>query len=73
MVIQKVQGRNFSGYLISKAHKEAVAGAFMSDMVNGVYVDSDGSAIFKRTGQDRLEVCYVHTPSVGNEIGRAHV
>jgi len=63
LVIDKEQGRNFSGYLISNSDKEPIAGAFMSDMINGVFVDSDGSVIFKRTGQDRLEGCYVHTPS----------
>lgn len=63
LVIEKEQGRNFSGYLISNSDKEQIAGAFMSDMINGVFVDSDGSVTFKRTGQDRLEACYVHNPS----------
>jgi len=66
LVIEKEQGRNFAGYLMSKSDKEPIAGAFMADMVNGVYVDSDGSATFSRIGKDRLEVCYTHVPSPGN-------
>jgi hypothetical protein len=66
LVIEKEQGRNFAGYFMSKLDKEPIAGAFMADMMNGVFVDSDGSATFSRTGKDRLEVCYTHVPSPGN-------
>lgn len=63
LVIEKEQGRNFAGYLMSKLDKEPIAGAFKADMVNGVYVNIDGSATFSRTGKDRLEVCYTHVPA----------
>lgn len=67
MVIEAEEGRNFAGYLKSASDKEPIAGAFMADMVHGIYVDSDGSATIKRAGADRLEVCYVHVPSPGNQ------
>lgn len=67
LVIEKEQGRNFAGYVMSKLHKEPIAGAFMADMVNGVFVDdTEGSATFSRTEKDRLEVCYTHLPSPTN-------
>lgn len=67
MVIEAEEGRNFAGYLISKTHKELIAGAFMADMIHGVFTDSDGTATIKRVGVDRLEICYVHVPSPGNQ------
>lgn len=63
LVIEKEQGRNFAGYVMSKADKVPVAGAFNADMVNGVYVSMDGSATFSRTEENRLESCYTHVPS----------
>lgn len=65
--IDKVKGRNFSGHLSSTDHREVVAGAFMPDSINGVMVDSDGSSVLKRVGDDLIEVCYVHLPTPNNE------
>lgn len=66
LVIEEEKGRNFSGYLMSKLDKERVIGAFRSNMVDGVYVDSNGSVIFERVSPDQLDVCYTHTPSPGD-------
>jgi hypothetical protein len=61
--IEVEEGRNFSGSKISKTHTETIAGSFMSDMVNGFIVDSDGIASFKRVGNDVIEHCYAHVPN----------
>jgi len=57
LVIEKEQERNFAGYLMSKFYKKPIAGAFMADKLNGVYIDSDGSETFSRTEKDSLEAC----------------
>jgi hypothetical protein len=67
IVIDKVQGRNFSGYLESKNRKELVAGAIRSNMKSGVFVDSDGMATFELVEQDIIELCYTHTTSSNNK------
>ena len=67
IVIDKVQGRNFSGYLESKNRKELVAGSIRSNMKSGVFVDSDGMATFELVGQDIIELCYTHTTSSNNK------
>lgn len=49
MVNETEAGHNLSGYWKSKSHQEKIAGALMSDMTNGVIVDSDGLVTIKRT------------------------
>ena len=49
MVNETEAGHNPSGYWKSKSHQEKIAGALMSDMTNGVIVDSDGLVTIKRT------------------------
>lgn len=66
LVIEKDDGRNFSGYVISETHKELIVGAFGADLVNGVYVDTDGTAIIRRISEDFIQACYAHTPATGN-------
>lgn len=63
LVIEAEAGRNFAGHWKSKFHEEKIADALMSDMTNGVIVDSDGSATIKRIEKDCLALCYVHVPS----------
>ena len=71
IVIEREQGRNFSGYLMYKSTKEPISGAFMVDLINGVYVDSDGAGIFKRIGQNQLDMCYTQTPVKTTDFGIA--
>lgn len=71
IVIDKVKGQNFAGYLESKNHKELLAGAIRSNMKSGVFVDSDGVGYFELLGQDTLEVCYTHTISSDGKSGVA--
>lgn len=64
--IEVVEGRNFSGFKVSKSDTETIAGALMSDMVNGFIVDSDGFSSFKRVGNDLIEQCYAHVPNANS-------
>jgi hypothetical protein len=63
IVIDQVKGRNFSGYLTTKNHKENLVGALKADMKRGVFVDTDGTATFEMVSQDVLELCYAHPTS----------
>lgn len=63
IVIDQVKGRNFSGYLATKNHKEQFVGALRTDMKRGVFVDTDGTAAFEMVNKDVMELCYTHPTS----------
>ena len=67
IVIDKVEGQNFSGYHFSRNRKEAIIGAVRSDMKSGVYVDGDGILLFELVSNDMLETCYAHAATHSKE------
>lgn len=71
LVIEKDNGRNFAGYLNSQTHREQVIGAFSADLVNGVYVDLDGTAVIRRISNDLMQACYTHTVATSKGTGVA--
>lgn len=58
ILIDKVDGRNFSGTASSKSYTELIAGAFKKDLKNGVLVSENGSTTFELTSPNTLEICY---------------
>ena len=65
MVINTIDGRNFSGTISSKNHKELVAGAFKKDLKSGVIVNENGSATFELTTANVMELCFTQaTPKL---------
>ena len=61
-IIDKQQGRNFSGYRFSKnGFKDNFVGAFRANMKSGVIADSDGTRTFDMVGDDLIDSCYTHT------------
>ena len=63
-IIDKQQGRNFSGYRFSNnGHEDRFVGALRSDMKSGVISDSDGTREFQMVGKDLMDSCYTHTVS----------
>ena len=61
-IVDKQQGRNFSGYRFSKnGFKDNFVGAFRPNMKSGVIADSDGTRTFDMVGDDLMESCYTHT------------
>ncbi len=63
-VIDKQQGRNFSGYRFSKnGFRDEFVGAFRSDMKSGVIADSDGTRQFEMMSDNVMDSCYTHTIS----------
>jgi hypothetical protein len=63
-IIDKQQGRNFSGYRFSNnGHEDRFVGALRADMKSGVISDSDGTREFQMVGNDLMDSCYTHTIS----------
>jgi hypothetical protein len=69
LVIDREEGRNFSGYLTATSKKDStdtnykptILGTFGKDMKNGVWVSPNGTATFKLVDPKNLEVCHTHT------------
>ena len=68
LVIDKEEGRNFSGYLTATSksdstdtnYKAMILGSSSKDMKNGVWVSELGTATYKLVDPNNLEVCYTH-------------
>jgi len=60
IIIDKVEGQNFSGSVQSISHEEPLVGSFRANMRTGVMADYDGTYDFEMLGPDRMETCYVH-------------
>lgn len=59
LIIDRQEGVNFSGSLVSKNHKEVMLGAIALDLQGGVMVDDDGTHTFKIIDPTTIQNCYV--------------
>lgn len=62
-VIEKQEGRNFSGLIKTTSYSEPFVGALRSDFRSGVIADLDGRTSFNLLDKDRIEICYSHPKS----------
>lgn len=61
-IIDKQEGRNFSGYRFSKnGFKDNFVGTFRANMKSGVISDSDGTRAFDMVNDNLMDSCYTHT------------
>jgi hypothetical protein len=66
LVIDKEEGRNFSGYFSATKNKDStdtnyktiILGSYAKNMKSGVYVSELGAATFKLLDPKHLELCY---------------
>jgi hypothetical protein len=66
LVIDREEGRNFSGYFSATNNKDStdtsykpvILGSLAKDVKSGVYVSEFGTAIFKLVDPKHLELCY---------------
>ncbi|WP_367978633.1 hypothetical protein [Spiribacter onubensis] len=63
LVIDRAEGRSFSGRVSSGGEEEPLVGAFRADLLSGVMADYDGTYSFELTAPDKLELCYHHAAS----------
>ena len=68
LVIDKQEGRNFSGRTISPDYTEPFVGALRPDLKRGVMADKDGARDFNLVGNNRMELCYVQPRTNGSSI-----
>jgi len=61
-VIEKQEGRSFSGYHFSSHRRENMIGALRVDMKSGIAVDSDGIMLIDVIDKTHFELCYAHAP-----------
>lgn len=63
-VIDKQEGRNFSGVIKTPKYTEPFVGALRGDFKSGVMADLDGRVSFNILDKDRIEICYSHPKNV---------
>ncbi len=62
-IIEKQEGRSFSGVIKTPSHTEPFVGALRSDFRGGVIADTDGRVSFDLVGKDGMDICYSHPKS----------
>ena len=68
LVIDKQEGRNFSGKSTSSAYAEPFVGALRADLKRGVMADTDGTYDFSLISNSRMELCYAQPRTNGASI-----
>ena len=68
LIVDKQEGRNFSGKTISPDYTEPFVGALRADLKRGVMADTDGTDEFTLVGNNRMELCYVQPRTNGSSI-----
>jgi hypothetical protein len=59
-VIDRQEGRNFSGTVSSKHNTEPLIGALSGDLKSGVIANTDGRIEFKLVSANKIDMCYSH-------------